>query len=101
MFTVYAEKNAFEKIVVDDVAPNWFSIISNHEEVYLNISDEDLEEAEIDESSTIFQFIMQNAGRRPTASKEYFDSIYKEPSIIAEKPRSVLFLNHSTEEAAI
>jgi hypothetical protein len=100
MFTVYAEKEIFENIVVfNDLTPNWYNIICNHSEVCLNISDTELEAEEI-EGTPIFEFIMANGGRRPVALKEFFDSIYEDNMVIVEKPRSAFFLNYTKAEAS-
>jgi hypothetical protein len=101
MFTVYAEKDIFENIVVfNDRTPNWFNIFCNHSEVCLNITDEELE-VEEKEGTPIFEFIKATGGRNVIALKEYFDSIYDDNSIIAAKPRSAFFLSYSAADAEV
>jgi hypothetical protein len=99
MFTVYAEKDIFENIVVfNDQAPHWFNIFCNHSEVCLNMTDEELASEEL-QGTPIFEFIMANGGRSPIALKEFFDSIYEDNKVIADKPRSAFFLNYSKADA--
>lgn len=99
MFTVYAEKDIFENIIVfNDQMPNWYSIFCNHSEVCLNMTDEELIAEEV-QGTPIFEFIKATGGRSPHALKEYFDSIYEDNSVIAGKPRSAFFLSYSEEEA--
>ncbi|MBL0049710.1 MAG: hypothetical protein IPP32_16630 [Bacteroidetes bacterium] len=99
MFTVYAEKDIFENIVVfNDQAPHWFNIFCNHSEVCLNMTDEELTSEEL-QGTPIFEFIMANGGRSPVASKDYFDEVYKDTAVIEKKPRAAFFLNYTKEEA--
>lgn len=99
MFTVYAEKEIFENIVVfNNETPNWFKIFCNHSDVYLNITDEELAAEQIP-GTPIFEFILAAGGKSPNAKKAFFDSIYIDNSIIAEKPRSAFFLNYSKVDA--
>lgn len=101
MFTVYAEKDIFENIVVfNDRTPNWYDILCNHSEVCLNITDEELEAQEM-EGTPIFEFIKATGGRSVIALKEYFDSIYDDNSIIASNPRSAFFLSYSAADAEL
>ena len=45
MFTVYAEKDIFENIVVfNDQAPHWFNILCNYSDVCLNMTDEEFKD---------------------------------------------------------
>ena len=84
MFTVYAEKDIFENIVVfNDQAPHWFNIFCNHSEVCLNMTDEELASEEL-QGTPIFEFIMANGGRSPIALKEFFDSIYEDNKVNLE-----------------
>lgn len=100
MYTVYAEKEIFENIVVfNDQTPNWYNIFCNHSEVCLNITDEELLAEEI-QGTPVFEFIMANGGRSPIALKEFFDTVYEDNSAIAAKPRSAFFLNCTEAEAA-
>lgn len=99
MFTIYSEKNIFEKIVLfNDQTPNWYNILCNHSEVCLNITDQELADEE-KQGKPIFEFIKANGGRSPIALKDYFDTIYDDVSVIAEKPRSAFFLNYSEAQA--
>jgi hypothetical protein len=99
MFTVYAEKDIFENIIIfNDQTPNWFNIFCNHSEVCLNLTDEELEAEEL-EGTPIFEFIKANGGRSPIALKNFFETIYENNSVISEKPRSAFFLNYSKAEA--
>jgi hypothetical protein len=101
MFTIYSEKDIFDKIIVyKDSIPNWFNIFFNHSEICLNITDSELEAEEM-EGTPIFEFIKSNGGRSVIALKEYFDLIYDDNSIIKEKPRSAFFLKYSKFEAEI
>lgn len=101
MFTVYAEKDIFENIVVfNDRTPNWYDIFCNHSEVCLNMTDEELQAEEM-EGTPIFEFIKATGGRGVIALKEYFDSIYDDNSIIAAKPRSAFFLSYSAADAEL
>ena len=99
MFTVYAEKDIFENIVVfNDQTPHWYNIFSNHSDVCLNLTDEELAAEEI-QGTPIFEFIMANGGRSPIALKDFFDSIYEDKEVVAKHPRSAFFLNYSKDEA--
>ena len=99
MFTVYAEKDIFENIVVfNDQTPHWYSIFCNHSEVCLNMTDEELASEEV-QGTPIFEFIMANGGRSPIALKDFFEAIYEDNKVIAEKPRSAFFLNYSKADA--
>ena len=99
MFTVYAEKEIFENIVVfNNETPNWYSIFCNHSEILLNISKEDLEKEEVP-GTPIFEFINSNAGKRPINLDGFFKEIKENKSLIIEKPRSAFLLNISKEEA--
>lgn len=101
MFTVYAEKDIFESIVVfNDRTPNWYNIFCNHSEVCLNMTDEELQAEEM-EGTPIFEFIKATGARGVIALKEYFDSIYDDNSIIAAKPRSAFFLSYSAADAEL
>ncbi len=42
---------------------------------------------------------MANGGRSPIALKDFFDTIYDDNSVIAEKPRSAFFLKYSKADA--
>lgn len=100
MFTVYAEKEALERIVVlNDETPNWYDIFCNHAEVCLNMTEEELA-AELIEGTAISEFIKITGGRSPLPRKMFFDEVYANPAIIAEKPRAVFFLNYSSNNAA-
>lgn len=98
MFTVYAEKEIFENIVVfNDETPNWYKIFCNHSDVCLNLTDAELVLEQVP-GTPIFEYILANGGRSPIALKEYFDMIYADYSLMSEKPRSAFFLNCSKEE---
>jgi len=98
MFTVYAEKEIFENIVLfNDTYPNWYKIFSNHSEVCLNITDAELN-AELTQGTPIFEYIMANAGKEPIALKDFFDDIHLDKSVIAEKPRAAFLLNYPKVE---
>jgi hypothetical protein len=100
MFTVYSEKDIFENIVVfNNETPNWYNVLCKHSDVCLNITDEELEAEEV-EGTPIFEFIKATGGRSVVALKDYFNEIYQNPEIKAEKPRSAFLLNYSLEEAA-
>jgi hypothetical protein len=99
MFTVYAEKSIFENIVLfKEKTPHWYSVLCNHSEICLNMTDAELQDEET-EGSFIFEFIKANGGRGVSALSEYFDELYENPEIIAEKPRAAFLLNYSQEEA--
>lgn len=99
MFTVYAEKDIFENIVVfRDKSPHWYSIFSNHSEVCLNMTSEELASEEVP-GTPIFEFIMANGGRKPIPLKDFFEAIYENNNVIAEKPRSAFFLNYPKAKA--
>jgi hypothetical protein len=100
MYTIYSEKEIFEDIIIfNEKAPNWYNIFCNHSEICLNMTDEDLANEE-KEDTPILAFIMANGGRTPIALKSYFDDIYNDSSLIAEKPRAAFFLDYSHEQAA-
>ena len=100
MFTVYCEKDIFENIVVfNDETPNWYNIFCNHSDVCLNITEKELA-LEEKQGTPIFEFIMANGGRSPIALKDFFDAIYEDNVVVADKPRSAFFLKYSVEEAA-
>lgn len=99
MFNVFAEKVIFENIVVfNDEAPHWYNIFCNHSDISLNMTKEELDAEEIP-GTPIFEFIMANGGRSLNASKTLFDSIYNNNQIVADKPRSVYFLDYPKEQA--
>lgn len=99
MFTVYVEKEIFENIVVfNNENPNWYKIFCNHSEICLNISDDDFLSEQIP-GTPIFEYIHSGGGRTPIALKSYFDLIYEDNSLIADKPRSAFLLNYTKEEA--
>lgn len=99
MFTIYAEKEIFEELVVfNEEKPNWFKIICNHADVCLNMTDDELN-AELYRESPISLYVNLSAGRTPIALKDYFDVIYEDNSQIAEKPRAVFFLDCDKNEA--
>ncbi len=101
MFTVYADKDIFEEIILyNDTRPAWYSILCNHSEVCLNMKDEELLNEQVP-GTIIFEFIKANGGRTPIALKDFFDTITEEPETIIQKPRSVFLLNISEEEADI
>lgn len=96
MFTIYAEKEIFEKIIIyNEESPNWFKIFCNHADICLNITDQELD-AEIDDETPISIFVNLTGGKRPIALKPFFDSIYDDNSLITDKPRSAFFLNYDT-----
>jgi hypothetical protein len=99
MIKIYAEKEIFEEILLFDYQfPNLNQIFTKHAEVFLNITSVELEKEEC-EGSVVFEFIKLTGGRSPVALKEYFEDVYKNNEIIADKPRSVFFLNCSETEA--
>lgn len=99
MFTIYAEKQIFENIVLNkDQVPHWYSIFCDHSEICLNMTDAELEAEEI-QGTPIFEFIQANAGRSLIAFKHFFEAIYEDNQILAEKPRDAFFLNYSKSEA--
>lgn len=100
MFTVYAEKDIFENIVVfNDRTPNWYNVLCKHSDVCLNMTDADLITEEV-EGTVIFEFIKATGGRSVVALKDYFDELYENPEVKAEKPRAAFLLNYSADEAA-
>lgn len=100
MITVYSEKEIFENMVLfNEETPHWFNIIQNHSHVCLNITDIELTAEQVP-GTPIFEYIKANGGRTPIALKDFFDLIYEDNKVIAEKPRSVFFLNYSKIEAA-
>ena len=101
MFTVYAEKEIFENIILfNNETPNWYKIFCNHSEVCLNMTDAELVAEEVPETP-IFEFIQANGGRSPKALSQYFAGIYADYSIISEQPRSAFFLNITDLEANV
>jgi hypothetical protein len=100
MIKIYAEKEIFENIVLSkDQYPNLNKILTNQAEVCLNMTDKDLDNEEI-EGTVVFEYIKSAGGRSPIALKEYFEDVYENNEIIADKPRSAFFLNCSNEKAA-
>jgi hypothetical protein len=99
MFTVYAEKDIFENFILfNEQAPVWYNIFCNHSHICLNITDEELNSEEV-QGTIIFEFILANGGKSPIALADYFETIYEDNHVIAEKPRSVFFLNYTKNEA--
>jgi len=99
MFTVYTEKEIFEEMIIfRDENPNWSTMLLNHCDVCINISDADFA-LELAAGKPIFEFIMANGGRSPIALKDYFDDIYKDKTKIIEKPRSAFILDINKQEA--
>lgn len=99
MFTIYSEKEIFEDIILfNDINPTWYRIFCNHSDICLNMTDAELLSEEVP-NTPIFEYIMANGGRSPVALKDYFDSVYSDPRLISDKPRSVFFLNYSPEVA--
>ena len=99
MLTVFAEKNIFEDILIDnDKTPNWFNILCNHSEIGLNITDAELE-VELLKDSPISYFYRITGGKEPKALSGFFQDIYADNSMISECPRSAFFLNYPKIEA--
>jgi hypothetical protein len=99
MFTVYSEKETFENIVLfNEQYPNWFNILSNHSEICLNVTKEELNQEKVPET-IIFTFIHMNGGKCPIDLEDFFDEIYENNEVIAQKPRAAFFLNYSEEES--
>lgn len=99
MITIYAEKEIFEDIIsFNDQYPNLYKIFTKHAVVCLNMTNSDLDNEEL-EGTIVFEYIKSTGGRSPIALKEYFEDIYENNKIIADKPRSVFFLNCSKEKA--
>jgi hypothetical protein len=61
--------------------------------------DDDELNSQLVQGTPIFEYTLARGGRQPIALKPYFESITKDPLIIAEKPRSVFFLHISPVEA--
>ncbi len=100
MFTVYAEKDIFENIIIfNEQYPNWYNVLCKHADVCLNMTDDELQAEEI-EGTPIFEFIKANGSRSPIALSDFFEEIYDNPEAKAEKPRSAFLLNYSSMEAA-
>jgi len=99
MFTVFAEKDIFEDILIDNIKnPNWFGIFCNHSEICLNITDEELY-IEMSYDSPISYFYKITGGKEPKALKGFFGDIYNNKSIISKCPRSAFLLNMTKKEA--
>jgi len=99
MFTVFAEKDIFEDILIDNIkTPNWFSIFCNHSDICLNITDIELD-FELSIDSPISYFYRITGGKEPKALSGFFQDIYADKSMISECPRSVFFLNYPKVEA--
>jgi hypothetical protein len=99
MFTVYADKDIFENIILfKEKTPIWNSIFCNHSEVCLNITEQELEMEQVP-GTILFEFIKASGGRLPIALKEFFETIDEDQSTVSQKPRSVFFLNVSKENA--
>lgn len=100
MFKIYSEKEIFEELILfKDDFPNWNKIISNHSQVYLNMSEDELLNEEIP-GKPIFEFIMANAGNSPKPLKAFFDRVYHDNSTVLEESRAAFFLNYSAIEAS-
>lgn len=99
MFKVFADKNAFEHVVMcSKELPHLNKILSNHAQVCLNITDDELLVEEATETP-IFLFIQSNGGKSPIALKPYFDAIYDDPSNIVTESRSMFLLDISEDVA--
>jgi hypothetical protein len=99
MFNVYTEMEAFEQIVLfPEKTPNWSKILNYHAQVFLNLSDDELD-AEMKQGTTVFEYTLANGGREPIALNDYFELIYDEPLQVIEKPRSAFILRLSPKEA--
>jgi len=99
MFTVFAEKNIFEDILIDNnKTPNWFRIFCDHSEICLNITNAELD-LELSIDSPISYFYKITGGKEPRALNAFFGDVYDNNSIISECPRSAFFLNISKNKA--
>jgi hypothetical protein len=100
MFTVYAEKEIFEEIVLyNEKYPNWYSIFRNHAEICLNLTKEELMLEEIPDTP-IFEFYKATGGKSLIPLNEYFQSIYDNNAEITNKPRAAFFLEVTPEQAS-
>ena len=99
MFTVYADKDIFENIILfKEKSPTWNSIFCNHSDVCLNITEQELQIEQVP-GTILFEFIKASGGRLPVALKEFFETINEDHSTVSQKPRSAFFLTVSKESA--
>lgn len=96
-FQVYADKEIFENILLDDNKyENWNNIMKFHSDIHLNISQEayDLDIEDI-ENSIIFQYLQQTAGKEPIPNEHFFRDFEEDNSTVLNEPFSTYFLNKS------
>lgn len=91
MFKVFAEKEAFENVVLfSETVPNWNKIFLSHADIHLNMTQQEVD-AECIHGTVMFEFIMANGGRIPKPADAYFVSIYANLARIVDKPRAAFF----------
>jgi hypothetical protein len=99
MFTVYIDKICFENIVLyNEKTPNWHKIMTNHADVCLNMTDEELQQ-ELIQGTIIFEFINAYGGKEPIALAPFFETINEKPETIADKPKAAFILDIDSEKA--
>jgi len=96
---IFIEKEIFENIIVfNEDTPNWYKILCNHAEIFINMTDDALKAEELP-GTAIFEYI-QATGARPIKALRYqFDNIYDDAKHLLDFPRSVYFLNVKSEIA--
>lgn len=99
MFTVYAEREIFESIILSNSEiPHWHEIFSHHAAICLNMTDADLN-AENVEGTVIYEFIKATDSLNVYALNEMFDSFYDDKFTLLHHSRSVFFLNITDSES--
>ena len=98
-FQVYAEKEIFEDILLDEIKyENWNNILKLYSDVHLNMTQEEYDMDIIDlENSIIFQYLQQNAGKEPIPNQKFFQDFEQDNDIVLNEPFSTYFLNKNDE----
>lgn len=96
--------NQFEEIILNPSKyPEWYTILINHVEVDLNLSQHEIEELETDVNSVLFHFINSTGGKFCMAYDES-KTVEEIPSIIyfdeslTQTKKGALIIDHQTYE---
>ena len=100
MNTIYVEKEAVENITLfDDEYVHWNRVFLSGIDLCINISDDELDGKLMDEDDPLFLAFNSSATMKlPIALEPFFNQIYKDSSVISDKPTGVFFLNLENEK---
>ncbi len=100
MNTIYAEKDASENITLfNDEFDHWNRVFLSGIDLCINISEDELDEKLMNPEDPLFLAYSSSATMKlPLALNEFFEKIYEDPSIIAEKPNGIFLLKYDDKE---